>query len=160
MELSAPETARDIGIFSVAEQYGHHLRIDARGWVAQRAGDEHTDLTAALGDWGRLDRDTGYPSRDRMTRAELWCAAREYVVSEGFPVLHDHPWLSGEVSVLLAHAGDLGPVAIVSIDGHTPTVYADVTTDEGYWHQVDSVDIVCPAGHRWTWRDTHELGPY
>ncbi len=142
----------------VTVEHGGHIRIDTRGWLAQRVGAEHTELTAALGDWGHLDQATGYPSRDWMTRAELWCTAREYLVSEGFPVTHDHPWLSREVSILLASAGEIGPIAIVSIDGSRPTIYADITTDEGYWYQVDSVDIVCAGGHRWTWHGRDLVG--
>lgn len=135
----------------VTIDYGH-IRIDTAGWVAQRVGDEHTDLTDALRDWGRTQLLDSYPSQDWMTRAELWCMAREYAVCEGFPTYHDHPWLSADVSILLAVA-DRHAIAIVSVDGHAPTVYADLTTDVGYWYDAGTVHIVCPNEHRWTWRD-------
>lgn len=128
----------------------HHVRIDTNGWIAQRVGDEDTELTASLFDWGRLE-EVNYTSWDWITRAELWCLAREYQIAEGSPTLHDHYWLSGEVSFLLAVAGDRGPIAIVSTDGNTPTVYRDITTDDAYWYQVDSLDIVCGCGRRWNW---------
>jgi len=90
---------------------------------------------------------------DWMTRAELWCQARGYPVAEGFPLTHDHPWLSAEVSVLLAEIPPAGAVAIVSINGHAPRVCADVTTDASYWYDTGTVQIVCPNEHRWTWRE-------
>jgi hypothetical protein len=134
----------------VTIENGHDVRIDTDGWVAQRVGDEHGDLTASLHDWGRLEQ-LNYSSWDWMTRAELWCMAREYDVADGGTVFHEHYWLSDEVWILLAVAGDLGPIAIVSTDGNAPTVYRDITTDDGYWQQVDSLDIVCPCGRRWNW---------
>ncbi|MEJ3741784.1 hypothetical protein WEI85_00580 [Actinomycetes bacterium KLBMP 9797] len=137
----------------VTVENNHHIRIDVAGWVAQRVGDEHAELTASLRDWGRLEH-LNHSGWDWMSLAELWCLAREYQIAEGGPTLHEHYWLSSEVSFLLAVAGDLGPVAIVCIDGNAPTVYADITTDDGYWHQVDIVDIVCPCGRRWSWSDT------
>jgi hypothetical protein len=30
-------------------------------------------------------------------------------------------------------------------------VYADVTTDEGYWRDAATITITCLDGHRWTW---------
>jgi len=134
----------------VTVELGHHVTIDARGWVAQRVGDDHTELTASLHDWGRLQHLT-YTSLDWITRAELWCRARGYDIGESGPVLHDHYQLSAPVTILLAVADDHSTIAIVSIDDEPPTVYRDITTDEGYWYQVDSLDIVCGCGRRWNW---------
>jgi hypothetical protein len=135
----------------------HVPHIDVASWIAQRTGTEHTNLTAALRDWAQ-NEDLATPHRrDWMTLAELWCAAREYAIQDGATVHHDHPWLSRPVAVARAWAGEHGAVAIVCIDGHAPRVYADITTDDGYWHQVDTLDIVCPDGHhRWTWHG-HQL---
>jgi len=130
-----------------------HIRIDTACWVARRVGDEHAGLTDALGHWGRAQLLDGYPGRDWMTRAELWCMAREYAVCEGFPTYHDRPWLSADVSILLAVVDNRHAIAIVSVDGDAPTVYADLTTDVGYWYDAGTVQIVCPNEHRWTWRD-------
>jgi hypothetical protein len=130
-----------------------HVRIDAAGWVAQRTAAQHADLTDLLWEWGRLEPLSAWVGWDWTTRAELWCQARGYPIAEGFPLTHDHPWLSAQVSVLLAAVPQAGAVAIVSINGHAPHVYADVTTDEGYWYDAGSVQIVCPNEHRWTWRD-------
>jgi hypothetical protein len=45
----------------------------------------------------------------------------------------------------------------VQVSDGAPRVYRDVTTDDGYWLQVEPVDIVCPVGHRWTWLDHTSL---
>ncbi len=136
----------------VAIEHGH-VRIDVAGWVAQRTADRYAELTRLLHDWGRLELLSAWAGWDWMTRAELWCQARGYPVAEGFPLTHDHPWLSAEVSVLLAEIPPAGVVAIVSINGHAPRVCADVTTDASYWYDAGTVQIVCPNGHRWTWRE-------
>jgi hypothetical protein len=128
-----------------------HVRIDAVGWVARRTGEEYVELTDLLQEGGRLEPLRSWVGWDWMTRAELWCQDREYPVAEGFPLTHDHPWLSAEVSVLLATAAPAGAAAIVSIDGLAPRVYADITTDVGYWYEAGSVQVVCPNEHRWTW---------
>src|SRR5436309_9992411 len=121
----------------VAIEHGQ-VRIDVAGWVAQRTADRYAQLTRLLHDWGRLEPLSAWAGWDWMIRAELWCQARGCSVAEGFPLTHDHPWLSAEVSVLLATippAGAVGgAVAIVSINGHAPRVYADVTTDASYWY--------------------------
>ena len=141
----------------VTIEYGHQVRIDTGGWVAQRVGDALTDLTAALHDWGRLDQ-LSTSSFDWITRAALWCAARGYDTAEGGPILHDHYLLSAPVTILLAVAADRTPIAIVSLDDQPPTVYRDLTTDESCWYQVDSLDIVCGGcGRRWRWTGTDLL---
>ncbi len=33
-----------------------HVRIDAAGWVAQRTGDEHVELTVLLQEWDGWNR--------------------------------------------------------------------------------------------------------
>jgi hypothetical protein len=134
----------------VTIEHGHHVAIDAHGWVAQRVGDDLTELTASLHDWGRLQHLT-YTSLDWITRAELWCQARGYDIAESGPMTHDHYRLSAPVTILLAVADDHGTIAIVSVDDAPPTVYRDITTDDGYWYQVDSLDIACGCGRRWTW---------
>jgi uncharacterized protein YbaR (Trm112 family) len=137
-------------------EHGHHIRIDITAWIGQRIGAEHHELTTALRDWGTYEQ-LAYPRMDWATRAELWCAARDYQIAEGFPVLLDDPRLSENVSVLLAAAGRLGAIAVVSIDSESPTVYTDITTDEGYWYHVDGLEITCPSGHSWTWFSDREV---
>lgn len=134
----------------VTIEYGHHVRVDAHGWVAQRIGDELPELTEALHDWGRLEHLTD-TSLGWIARAQLWCQARGYEISESGPTVHDHPLLSAPLAFLLAVDGEHGTIVIVSVDDAPPTVYRDITTDEGYWYQVDSLDIVCGCGRRWTW---------
>jgi hypothetical protein len=134
----------------VTIEHGHHVAIDAHGWVAQRVGDDLTELTASLHAWGRLQHLT-YTSLDWITRAELWCRARGYDIAESGPMTHDHYRLSAPVTILLAVADDHGTIAIVSVDDAPPTVYRDITTDDGYWYQVDSLDIACGCGRRWNW---------
>ena len=89
----------------------------------------------------------------------LWCAARDWAVSEGAPIYHDQRLTRpGQ-----RHPGrrpatrPAGAYAIVQVDDDRPVVYPDITTDEGYWYQVRAVDIVCPNGHRLTWLDDASL---
>jgi hypothetical protein len=56
------------------------------------------------------------------------------------------------VSIVLATTPEPGrqAVAIVVVGDPDPVVYPDLTTDDGDWYQVATVDIVCPTGHRMT----------
>jgi hypothetical protein len=40
---------------------------------------------------------------------------------------------------------------LVSINGRAPQVYADITTDDGYWRDHASIEIACDGGQCWTW---------
>jgi uncharacterized protein YbaR (Trm112 family) len=151
--MTSIDTPRRDGVWL---ENGHHARIDTATWIGQRVGAEHHDLTMALRDWGTYEH-LAYPRMQWIERAELWCAAREYPIADGFPILLDDPRLSEHASVLLATAGQLGAIAVVSIDDEPPTVYADITTDEGCWYHVDGLDIICPGGHSWTWYSDREV---
>jgi hypothetical protein len=65
-----------------------HVRINAAGWVAQRTGDEHVELTGLLQEWGRLEPLRSWVGWDWMTRAELWCQ----VIDGGRPHQGDSCW--------------------------------------------------------------------
>jgi hypothetical protein len=130
------------------------VHVDTDAWVDQRVGDEHQELTSALSDFGHHERFREYPMDrlDWMTRAELWCAARGFGVDEGQPIEHDDEVLTRPVSILCAATDTREAIVVVSVDGGEPTVYADRTTDPGYWHQADQVDIACTeCTDRWTW---------
>jgi hypothetical protein len=144
----------------VSIEQQHVVRIDVAGWIAQRTGSEHPDLTAALRDWGHAEELTHQLGMDWMSWAQVWCAAREYPIEAGSTVHHDHPWLSRPVSAARAWTEGYGAIAIVSVDGHAPRVYADITTDDGSWYQVDTLDIVCPGGHTWTWHGNNLTTPH
>lgn len=130
------------------------VHMDAQAWVDQRVGAELPDLTGALVDFGHHERFGEYPldRLDAMPRAELWCAARGYPVDEGQPIEHDDQILSRPVSILCATTDTGEAIAIVTVDDNEPTVSVDRTTDPGYWHQADQVDIACTGcDQRWTW---------
>jgi len=132
---------------------GYYL-IDTDAWVDQRVGERADDFTAQLREFTDHDLFREQPtSMDVDSRVVLWCAARDWAVSEGAPIYHDDNQLTRPVSIILATAP--GPetqaVAIVIVENDAPVVYPDITTDEGYWYQVSTVDIVCPTGHRLTW---------
>jgi hypothetical protein len=136
---------------TVTLERGYYL-IDTDAWIAQRVGTTHTDLTEAVRDFARHDVFTHYqPAMGTADRVLLWCAARGLTVEDGTPTHYDSERHTKPVTVVLATTPDGRSVAIVWTDGSTPTVYSDATTDSDFWHSVEAVDIVCPAGHRFTW---------
>jgi hypothetical protein len=144
---------------SVIIEHGYYL-IDTTAWTEQRVGQPDEDLTASLREFVNLDVFTEYRSgMDISARMQLWCAARDWAIAEGAPIYHDHGCLSSPVNIVLAASPqpDGGAYALVQQEGDRPTVYRDITSDEGYWNQVRAVDIVCPQGHRWTWNDDTSL---
>jgi hypothetical protein len=138
---------------AVRIERGYYL-IDTDAWVDQRAGEHADDLTELLREFTGHNLFRAQPTAmDVSNRGVLWCAARGWTVSEGAPIYHDDERLTHPVSVILATAPGPSPqaVAIVIVDDRNPVVYPDITTDEGYWHQVATADIVHPTGHRMSW---------
>lgn len=136
---------------------GYHL-IDTDAWVRQRTGEPVPELTDALGEFLAHPVFADYhPRIDTTARMQLWCAARGWTTGEETTVCHDHSCLREPVSIVLATDPDRAAYALVQVGTDTPQVLADLTTDEGYWYQVESVDIVCAGGHRWTWTDHTSL---
>jgi hypothetical protein len=144
---------------TVTLQRSYYL-IDTDAWIAQRVGVTHTDLTAAVRDFARHEVFTRYqPAMNTTDRVLLWCAARDLAVQDGTPAEHDSERHTQRVTVVLSATPDGRALAIVWTDERPPTVYTDVTTDPDYWHSVEAVDIVCPAGHRFTWTGDGDLFP-
>jgi hypothetical protein len=144
---------------TVRVEAGYYL-IDTDAWIRQRVGDRDTENTALLREFISHEAFGDQSHRmDVATRVVLWCAARGWLTHEGAPIEHDHPQLTEPVNVVLATLPqpDRRAVAIVIDDGGEPVVYPDLTTDEGCWYQVATVDIVCPTGHRMTWDGAHGL---
>jgi hypothetical protein len=138
---------------AVRIEHGYHL-IDTGAWVRQRTGEALPELTDALHEFTRHPVFAEYhPQLDTSARMQLWCAAWGWTTSEETSYYHDHDCLTEPVSIVLAVDVDQVAYALVQVGEHTPEVYRDVTTDDGYWLQVEPVDIVCPTGHRWTWLD-------
>nr|BFE56387.1 hypothetical protein GCM10020063_009130 [Dactylosporangium thailandense] len=138
---------------AVRIEHGYHL-IDAGAWVRQRTGDPLPELTDAVAQFIRHPVFADYhPQLDTSARMQLWCAARGWTTSEETSYYHDHNALTESVSIVLAVDADRVAYALVQIGDDAPEVFLDVTTDDGYWLQVEPVDIVCPGGHRWTWLD-------
>lgn len=142
---------------AVRIEHGYHL-IDTGAWVRQRTGKPLAQLTDALREFARNPVFAQYhPQMDTGARMQLWCAARGWTTSEESSFYHDHDWLTEPVSIVLAvdssDPAGRAAYALVQVGDDAPQVYLDVTTDDGYWLQVEPVDIVCPGGHRWTWLD-------
>jgi hypothetical protein len=142
---------------AVRIEHGYHL-IDTHAWVRQRTSEPLDGLTDALREFTRHPVFGQYqPQMDTSARMHLWCAARGWTTSEETTYYHDQSSLSEPMSVVLATSAgtdtDRVAYALVQVGGDAPEVLRDLTTDADYWLQVDPVDIVCPAGHRWTWLD-------
>ncbi len=142
---------------AVRIEHGYHL-IDAGAWVRQRTSEALRELTDALRDFTRHPVFAEYhPQMDASARMQLWCAARGWTTSEETSYSHDQTCLSEPVSIVLAVDPDRVAYALVQVGSDAPEVLLDLTTDADYWLQVEPVDIVCPAGHRWTWLDHTSL---
>jgi hypothetical protein len=95
---------------------------------------------------------------DLTTRVQLWCVAHDWQVTEGSRLHHDDTALSRPVTIVLALTSDPDPQALaIVVDEPQVSVYPDRTTDEGFWHQPDTVDLVCPSRHRHTWLGDGEV---
>jgi len=85
-------------------------------------------------------------------RLRLWCAAHGYSVGDGAVIEHDE-CLAEPVTIVLATATGMPQqsLALVSINGGSPDVYADRTTDESSWQDATTLAISRARGHTWTW---------
>lgn len=141
---------------AVRIEHGYHL-IDTKAWVRQRTSGPLAELTSALREFTDHPIFDEYQSRmGTSARMRLWCTARGWLASEETCYYHDHTYLSEPVSIVLADAGRVAD-ALVQVGAGAPVVLFDQTTDAGYGLQVETVDIVCPAGHRWTRLDHTNL---
>lgn len=138
---------------AVRIEHGYHL-IDTGAWVRQRAGEPLPKPTKALREFTTHPVFAEYrPQMDTSARMRLWCAARGWTSSEETSYHPDHDCLTEPASIVLALDADRVAYALVQVGDQPPEVRHDLTTDDGYWLQVEPVDILCPAGHRWTWLD-------
>ena len=134
--------------------YDGYYLTDTQAWLQQRIGAHQSELSSQLQDFTGCEVFDRYtPAMDIAARMQLWCVARQLPVGDGAVIEHDDQRLSKPVTIVLATTS--GPRsqarALVSVDGSRPQVYADVTTDEGYWHDTATIAITCPGGHCWTW---------
>ncbi|HZM79930.1 MAG TPA: hypothetical protein VFC19_29710 [Candidatus Limnocylindrales bacterium] len=144
--------------------HNSYYLIDTKAWLDLRTGAHHAEHSSQLQDFVRCNVFDDYrPTMDTTARMQLWCAAHGFPVGDGATIVHDNPCLTKPITIVLttiaASAGLPGQVltlavALVSIDGAAPEVYSDITTDEGYWLDVTTVEFTCPAGHRWSWDGT------
>jgi hypothetical protein len=128
--------------------------IDTNAWLDQRIGAHQSEHTSQLQDFVRCDVFDEYPtSTDMAGRLRLWCAAHGYPVGDGAVIEHDDECLTEPVTIVLATTTGMPrqALALVSINGASPDVYADRTADEGSWQDAATVTIGCARGHTWTW---------
>jgi len=134
--------------------YDSYYLIDTGAWLKQRIGDHHAEQSASLQSFTGCDVFDDYqPAMDIAARMRLWCAANNLLVGDGAVIEHDSQRLTEPVTIVLAATAGPSPdaLALVSIDGRAPEVYADVTTDEGYWTDDATIEIACAGGLYWTW---------
>lgn len=128
--------------------------IHTSAWLDQRIGANRPGRSSRLQRFTDCDAFDDYqPSIDIAGRMRLWCAADNLVVGDGGVIEHDTATMTEPVAIVLAAASRPHPdaVALVSINGRTPQVYADITVDDGYWHDTSSIEIACDGGPVWTW---------
>lgn len=132
--------------------YDSYYLIDTRAWLEQRTGAQHVTTSTDLQTFTRCEVFDQYqPAMDIAARMRLWCAANRLVV--GAVIDHDSRTLTQPVTIVLAATCGPRPdaFALVSVDGGPPEVYADITTDEGYWRDGTTIEIACTGGLSWTW---------
>jgi hypothetical protein len=128
--------------------------IHTAAWLDQRIGAHHEQQSASLQSFTSCDVFDDYqPAMDVAGRMQLWCAANHLVVGDGAVIEHDSATLTEPLTIVLAATGGPHPdaLALVSINGRTPQVYDDITTDDGYWHDTATIEIACTGGLSWTW---------
>jgi hypothetical protein len=128
--------------------------IDTTAWLDQRTGTPPSEHSAQLQAFVRCDAFDQYrPSMDIAAPMRLWCAARGYAVGDDTVIQHDDECLTTPVTIMLAAATGMArqALALVSIDGGSPEVFADITTDVGYWFNPTTIQISRPGGHTWRW---------
>lgn len=134
--------------------------IDTTAWLDQRTGAHQPDRSAQLHDFVRCDVFDEYrPGMDMAARMRLWCGAHGYAVGDGNVIEHDDECLTKPVTIVLTDTTGVAgqALALVSIDGTRPEVFADITTDVGYWFDATTIHIRCPSGHAWTWDGGRQL---
>ena len=134
----------------------HNLNylIDTNAWLDQRTGAHQVQHSSQLQDFVRCDVFDDYrPGLDMAARMRLWCAAHGYPVGDGGVIEHDDACLTKPVKIVLAATTGMPrqALALVSIDCASPEVYADRTTDDGYWLDATSIALSCSGGHAWSW---------
>jgi hypothetical protein len=134
--------------------YDSYYLIDTGAWLRQRTGDLDAERSSSLQTFTGCDAFNDYqPAMDIEGRMRLWCAANNLTVGDGAVIHHDSQTLTKAVTIVLATTS--GPrrdaLALVSVDDRAPEVYADITTDECYWHDHTTIEIACGGGLYWTW---------
>ena len=128
--------------------------IDTDAWLDQRTGAHQVEHSSQLRDFVRCDLFDEYrPGMDMAARLQLWCAAHGYPVGDGAVIEHDDACLTKPVTIVLAATTGMPrqALAVVSINGGSPDVYTDRTTDDGYWLNATAIALACSGGHAWTW---------
>ena len=128
--------------------------IHPAAWLDQRVGTQRAEQSASVQQFTGCDVFDEYqPAMDIAGRMQLWCAANNLVIGDGAVIEHDSQTLTEPVTIVLAATNGPHPdaLALVSINGRTPEVYADATTDESYWQDHTTIEIVCAGGRYWTW---------
>jgi hypothetical protein len=140
------------------------IAIDARAWLDQRTGGPILDLTAALrAAWAARARFTNPQPPDWTDLVPRWLTDHRYpspdpADPDGLQVItHAGTRLDADLWIARATTPNHGPIAVVLINDDPPGVYADTAGDLADWYDADTVDIVCPNGHGWTWRTGREL---
>lgn len=133
--------------------------IHTAAWRDQRVGAHHDELSSSLQSFIGCDVFDQYrPAMDIAARMQLWCAVNNLVVGDGAVMDHDSETLTEPIIIVLASTGGPHPdaLALVSVNGRRPEVYADITTDAGYWYDHITIEIACTGGLSWSW----DGGPY
>src|SRR5689334_22704745 len=107
--------------------YDSYYLIDTGAWLRQRTGDLDTERSSSLQAFTGCGVFNDYqPAMDVEGRMRLWCAANNLAV--GDVMYHDSQTLTKDVTIVLATTSGprRGALALVSVDGRAPEVYADV----------------------------------
>ncbi len=134
-----------------------YVEIDADMWLEERTGGEIVSLTDSLTRF--IEHYQSQPGQeythvttavyayletvdpDNLERVDIHMVNTEHVLSKPLAVMtFTHPRHGDCVIAYWESFGWTG----------TPTVYADATSDSGYWYDYGQYEVCCPNGHGYT----------
>jgi len=134
---------------------GAYITINTAAWLEQRTRGPDENLTEDLHAWAARTSTQG--RRRWREAAYAWCCTRGYDLNDSSRITHTGTRLEASIWILRATVGARYRIAVVGLNHDAPTVYADTCHDPWDWFDADSIDIICPSGHGWTWGTGREL---
>jgi len=152
---------------------GPTVTIDTTAWLKHRVGPLNDVLTGDLRSWATaLNDDTGQPatapsrtstfalghrSYEWWNQTQTWRQKNGYIETIPRLIVHSDTRLDATVWIYRLLTGHGHHIVVIGLNDQAPTVYTDTRVDTWTWLDADSIDILCPNHHHWTWKTGREL---